>query len=77
LIKNNHIGISVSLANQQGINCASLQVGQQVCIPYNAVTTTQSPYTSSYPSIVCSSGTYAYTVKSGDTCNTHFLNIKH
>lgn len=39
-------------------------VGQVVCVPYNVVTTTQP---SNY---YCASGTYPYTVKSGDTCNT-------
>jgi len=62
----NTIGITATAAQTQGINCANLVVGQVVCVPYNVVTTTQ-PSNNNY---YCASGTYPYTVKSGDTCNT-------
>jgi len=62
----NGLGITATAAQTQGINCANLVVGQVVCVPYNVVTTTQ-PSNNNY---YCASGTYPYTVKSGDTCNT-------
>lgn len=57
------LGITQTAAANQGINCNNLQVGQVVCVPNNVITTTQQSSTS------CAQGTYAYTIKSGDTCN--------
>lgn len=51
------IGVSVSYASSQGLNCANLQIGAPICVPYYKPAS----------SVTCSSG-YQHTVVSGETC---------
>jgi hypothetical protein len=62
--------LNAAAVSSQNLNCANLQIGQTICVPYsNTVTTTA---TSSLAT--CSPGYYLYTIKSGDTCNALGLN---
>ena len=59
------LGLSVSVAASQGLNCNNLQIGQVVCnLPATSVTVTVTQ-----PSVTsCSSGYYLYSIQMGDTC---------